>query len=309
MSTEKECSIIIPAYNEEEVIGSFIADLKQILKGLSKEHEIIVVDDGSSDDTYSVISDIEDVKVIRHPYNKGNGAAVKTGILHSCGENIVIIDADGQHDPRHIPEMLELLEAYDLVVGARTSFGVGSRGIGNRIVSRLASYLSGIHIPDLTCGYRAFKREKMLEFIDLLPNGYSLPSTSTLAYATSGYNIKFLPIRPNTRQGGQSSVNVFRDGMKFLVLIVRMVSLFKPLKVFVPISLFFFLLSFLWSIRTISFSGGLSPTVAMLFMAGVFSFLFGLLADQVAEVRLSVGRLKKEMLKQMTYPSPQEKGD
>jgi hypothetical protein len=183
-----------------------------------------------------------------------------------------------------------------LVVGARESFGIGRRGIGNRIVSKLASYLSGINIPDLTCGFRAFKKEKMMEFIDLLPNGYSLPSTSALAFATSGYNIKFIPIKSDIRQGGKSKVNVLKDGMKFLVLIVRMVSLFKPLKVFVPISIFFFLLSVLWSIRTIAFSGGLSPAVAMLFMAGVFSFLFGLLADQLAEVRLSMGKLKKNLL-------------
>lgn len=295
MSTEKEFSVIVPAYNEGEIIGDFLVNLKQVLEGINKDYEVIVVDDGSTDDTYAVVSKVGRVRVIRHPYNKGNGAAVKMGIHNAQGEKIVIIDADGQHDPQHIPNMLNLLEEYDLVVGARESFGIGRRGIGNRIVSKLASYLSRINIPDLTCGFRAFKKEKMMEFIDLLPNGYSLPSTSTLAFATSGYNVKFIPIRANVRQGGKSSVNVFKDGMKFIVLVVRMVSLFKPLKVFVPISIFFFLLSVLWSIRTIAFSGGLSPAVAMLFMAGVFSFLFGLLADQIAEVRLSVGKLKKYM--------------
>ncbi len=292
-----EFSIIVPSFNEEDTLENFLKSLQTVLSASENRYEIIVVDDGSTDDTYTIASKVEGVKIIKHPYNKGNGAAVKIGIHNAHGEKVVIIDADGQHDPQYIPEMLRLLGEYDLVVGARESFGIGKRGFGNYFVSKLASYLSGIKIPDLTCGFRAFKKEKMLEFIDLLPNGFSLPSTSTLAFAISGYNVKFIPIRANTRQGGQSNVNLLRDGMKFLVLIVRMISLFKPLKVFAPMSIFFFLLSFLWSIRTISFSGGLSPTVAMLFMAGAFSFLFGLLADQIAEVRLSMGKLKKDMLK------------
>ncbi len=295
--TEKEFSVIVPAFNEAETIEEFLKKLQMTLTGIDKTHEIIVIDDGSTDKTYSIANNISGIKTIKHPYNKGNGASVKTGIMNAQGEKLVIIDADGQHDPKHIPEMLRLLDEYDLVVGARGSFGIGRRGFGNYFVSRLASYLSGIPIPDLTCGFRAFKKEKVLEFIDLLPNGFSLPSTSTLAFATRGYNVKFIPIDANIRQGGKSSIRITKDGMKFIILIVRMVSLFKPLKVFVPISLALFILSFLWSIRTILYSGGLSPTVAMLFLGGIFTLLFGLLADQISEARLSIGKINKILIK------------
>jgi hypothetical protein len=196
--------------------------------------------------------------------------------------------------------MIRLLDQYDLVVGARETFGLSKRGFGNVFVSKLATYLSGIAISDLTCGFRAFRKEKMMEFIALLPNGFSLPSTSTLAFATSGYNVKFIPIRAHLRQGGKSSIKVLRDGMKFLVLIVRMVSLFKPLKIFVPISLVMFLLGFLWSIRTISYSGGLSPTVVMLFLSGIFTLLIGLLVDHLSETRLLIGKIFKNQVKEDT---------
>ncbi len=297
MKIKRECSIIVPAFNEEDNLTNFLENLKHTLSATNREYEIIVVDDGSKDNTFSIANSIPEVRVFRHPYNKGNGAAVKTGIINAQGEKLIIIDADGQHDPKHIPEMLRLLEEYDLVVGARETFGIGRRGLGNVIVSKLASYLSSITIPDLTCGFRAFKREKMLEFIDLLPNGFSLPSTSTLAFATRGYNVKFIPISANVRQGGKSSIRVTMDGMKFIVLIVRMVSLFKPLKIFAPVSVFLFLAGLLWSVRTIVFSGGLSPAVAILFLAGIFALFIGLLADQLAETRLTLGKMNKLLMK------------
>lgn len=296
MSLKTGFSILVPAFNEEDTLENFFKDLKHALSGIDIDYEIIVIDDGSTDNTFSVAKNTPGVKALKHPYNKGNGAAVKTGIMNAQGEKLVIIDADGQHDPKHIPEMLKLLEKYDLVVGARETFGIGRRGFGNILVSKLASYLSSINIPDLTCGFRAFRKEKMLEFITLLPNGFSLPSTSTLAFATSGYNVKFIPINANVRQGGKSSIRVTKDGVKFMVLIVRMVSLFKPLKIFTPISIFLLLAGLLWSVKTITYSGGLSPTVVMLFLAGIFTFLFGLLTDQLAETRLMMGKIFKHQI-------------
>lgn len=293
-------SIIIPAFNEEETIKTFLDDLQQVLAATNKDYEVLVVDDGSSDNTFSIASGISGVRVVRHPYNKGNGAAVKTGIMNANGENLVVIDADGQHDPRYIPEAFKLLDEYDLVVGARESFGIGRRGFGNVLVSKFASYISGIEIPDLTSGFRAFNREKVLEFIHLFPNGFSLPSTSTLAFAVSGYNVKFIPISIAERQGGESGIKVFRDGMKFLVLMVRMVSLFKPLKVFVPASIISIILGVLWSIRTLIHSNQITPTVIMLLLGGVFIFLFGLLADQMAETRLSIGKINKMLINEKT---------
>lgn len=297
MSSPIDFSIVIPAYNEDETLENFIKELKNALEGVKTIYEIIVVDDGSTDNTYAIANKLQGIKLLRHPYNKGNGAAVKSGIFEAKGEIIIVIDSDGQHDPVHIPHMLGLLKNYDLVVGARDSFGMNRRGFGNRLVSKLATYLSGIHVPDLTSGFRAFKKEKMLEFIDLLPNGFSLPSTSTLAFATSGYNVTFIPIHADRRKGGKSSINVSRDGFKFLVLIVRMISLFKPLKIFAPTSIVLFVLSVLWSVRTIIYYKGLSSTVVMLFLAAVFTFLFGLVADQIAETRLSLGKMHKHMAK------------
>ena len=289
-------SVIIPAYNEEETIEKFLNDLHASLGGVNTTGEVIVVDDGSSDNTSSIANNISGVKVIRHPYNKGNGASVKTGILSAQGERIIIIDADGQHDPQHIPEMLRLLDEYDLVVGARETFGVGRRGFGNIVVSKLASYLTGIKIPDLTCGFRAFKKDKMFEFIDLLPNGFSLPSTSTLAFATRGYNVKFIPITAHVRKGGKSSVMVFKDGMKFLVLIVRMVSLFKPLKVFVPTSISLLFFGLIWSVRSYLLSKSISSLGVMFLLAGIFILMIGLLTDQIAETRLSLGKINKLLM-------------
>jgi glycosyltransferase involved in cell wall biosynthesis len=299
VSLKTEFSVIVPAFNESETIESFIKRLKATLEDVEGNHEIIVIDDGSNDNTYSIVSGLPDIKIVKHPYNKGNGAAVKSGIAKARGEYIVIIDADGQHDPKYIPDMLRLLVEYDLVVGARESFGISRRGFGNSLVSRLASYLSGIKIPDLTCGFRAFKKEKMLEFIDILPNGFSLPSTSTLAFATTGYNIKFIPTSANIRQGGESSISISTDGVKFLILIVRMISLFKPLKVFVPVSILLVFMSLVWSFKTLSYTGEITPTSTMLFLAGIFTFLFGVLADKIAELRLSLGKISN-MLRNKT---------
>jgi glycosyltransferase involved in cell wall biosynthesis len=292
-----ECSLIVPAFNEEETIGELLKNVSNVLSRSGITYEIIVVNDGSTDKTSSIACSVPGVKVITHPYNKGNGASVKAGIQESHGEKIVILDADGQHQAEHIPEMLNLLGEYDLVVGARDDFGFGRRGMGNFFVSKLATYLSGIEIPDLTSGYRAFKKEKMLEFIYLLPNGFSLPSTSTLAFAVNGYNIKFIPIKINKRQGGVSTIKVGRDGTKFIILIVRMISLFHPLKIFAPTSMILFFMGLLWSFRVFLIDYSISSIGAMLLMAGIVTFLIGLLADQISETRFSIGKIVKFHMK------------
>ncbi len=300
--SENKFSVIIPAFNEEETIENLLKNLQAALADINIKYEIIIVDDGSSDNTFSLANNIPGVRVIRHPYNKGNGAAVKTGIQNTKYENLIILDADGQHKPEYIFEFLKFLEEFDLVVGSRESFGIGKRGFGNFFVSWLASYISGIKIPDLTSGFRAFKKDKMLEFIHLLPNGFSLPSTSTLSFAISGYNIKFIPIIAQTRKGGKSSIKILRDGMKFIVLIVRIISLFKPLKIFTPISLSLFIIGLIWAIHTLTYSLTLTATVAMLFLGSIFIFLFGLLADQIAETRLSLGKINKALLQMKIEP-------
>lgn len=293
MMIENNFSVIVPAYNEEETIENLLNNLQAALTDINTDYEIIIVDDGSTDNTFTLANNISGVKVIKHPYNKGNGAAVKTGIQNAKNENLIIIDADGQHKPEYILEFLKCLEEFDLVVGSRESFGIGKRGIGNFFVSWLASYISGIKIPDLTSGFRAFKKDKMLEFIDLLPNGYSLPSTSTLAFATTGYNVKFIPIPARVRQGGKSNIHVLKDGMKFSVLILRMISLFKPLKIFTPVSIFLLLLGSLWSLRGFYLTKAISSLGTMILLSGIFTFLFGLMVDQIAQTRLTLGKLVK----------------
>jgi glycosyltransferase involved in cell wall biosynthesis len=285
-------SVVIPAYNEESAIAGALGRIREATASLP-ETELIVVDDGSTDRTAEIARAVPGVRVIRHPYNKGNGASVKAGIMAATGEAVLVIDADGQHDPAHIPEMIGALEDFDLVVGARKDLFRQRRGWGNYLLTKLASYLGGIRIPDLTSGYRVFKRRLILDFFNILPNGFSLPATSTLAFAVSGHNVKFIEMEFMPRKTGKSKISALKDGLRFLTLIARIISLFHPLKIFVPVSIVLFTGGLAWSVRTMTISGLLSPAGTMLILSGVFSFLFGLLADQVASVRIELGRVMR----------------
>lgn len=293
MGLEKGFSVLVPAFNEEASLEGFLKDLKHALSNVDEEYEIIVIDDGSTDNTFSATANFPEIRVVRHPYNKGYGASIKTGVAEAVYERIVTIDSDGQHDPVHIPEMIKLMEEFDLVAGARHGYISGRRGFGNKFFCWLASYLSNIEVPDLTCGLRAFTKDKFYEFAHIFPNKSSLPSTTILSFAISGYNVKFVPIKDQARVGGVSKVTIVKDGMRFTVLILRMISLFNPMKVFTPLSIILFVLGLLWSVRTIAFSGTLTPTVAMFFLGSIFVFMFGMLADQVAETRLFLGKIYK----------------
>jgi len=299
MAPESGFSVLVPAYNEEDTIENFLRDLKSVLADSEDNYEIIVIDDGSRDNTFSVASNFPDIRILRHPYNKGYGASIKTGVQEALYERIITIDSDGQHDPAHIPEMLKLLSDYDLVAGARHGYISGKRGVGNKFFCRLATYLSNLEIPDLTCGLRAFTKDKFREFVHIFPNKSSLPSTTILSFAISGYNIKFLPIKDQPRTGGVSKVTIVKDGMRFTMLILRMISLFNPLKVFAPLSLILFILGLLWSVRTILYSSQLTPTVAMFFLGSIFVFMFGLIADQLAETRLFMGKFYQAHIKEL----------
>lgn len=305
MSQTEGFSVLVPGYNEEDTIENFLNSLISALSVVDEEHEIIVIDDGSTDKTLSIAGRFPNVRIVSHPYNKGYGASIKTGVQEAKYEKIITIDADGQHDPVHIPEMLELMKKNDLVAGARQSFISGRRGIGNRMFARLASYLSNIQIPDLTCGLRGFTKEKFIEFVHIFPNKSSLPSTTIMAYAISGYNVKFIPISDNPRLGGTSKVKIIKDGMRFFMLIIRLSSIFNPLKMFAPMSGLLFLLGMIWAVRTMIYSyrvSGtfeLSATVPMLFMGAIFVFLFGLLADQIAQTRLTLGRMDKRLMEKL----------
>ncbi len=289
-----ELSIVIPAYNEAEGIGPVL----RRLAAAHPEAEILVVDDGSTDGTAQVVESLglPNVRVIRHPYNKGNGAAVKTGIRHARGRWVAMMDADGQHAPEDLDRLLEKAGPYDLVVGARTRQSETSwvRDLGNWVFNTLASVLTGVEIPDLTSGFRVMDREKILEFLHLLPNGYSYPTTSTLAFLKAGYNVAFVPIVAR-RRVGRSKVKILRDGIKFLVIILRIITLFSPLRIFLPVSLLLFLLSALSAGYTILTERLHIPNSAVLFfLGGILIFLIGLVSEQIAALRLEVASARIE---------------
>ncbi len=279
-----ELTVVMPAHNEAGRIGPVI----QEVRGHCPTAEILVVDDASTDDTAAEAA-VAGATVLRQPYNKGNGAAVKTGIRHARGRSIVLMDADGQHRPADLPRLLEKLDAYDLVVGARDPATQASwlRRVGNAAFNGLATYLTGRPIPDLTSGFRAARREPLREFIHLLPNGYSYPTTITLAFLKAGYSVAFVPIESGRRGGGRSGVRLLRDGARFVLIILRIITLFTPLKVFTPISAVLFLLSLLSTGYTLAAEQRLHipNSAVLLFTMAVIVFLIGLISEQIALLR------------------------
>lgn len=276
-------SVVIPAYNEAESVGEVVGRLRQ----LKPAAEIIVVDDGSTDNT-AAIALAAGAKVLRQPYNKGNGAAVKAGIRAAHGDVILMLDADGQHSADDIDSLLDKIPQYDLVVGARTR---GSdtrliRDIGNAIFNAFSSYMVDRRIPDLTSGFRAVRRARIMEFVNLLPNGYSHTSTSTVAFIKAGYSVAFVPFR-SRKQRGKSQVRWFRDGWRFLLIITRISMLFTPMKVFGPVSLLFFLVGAIYAAFNIVFNRLHIPNGAVLLISvAVIVFLIGLVSEQIATLRL-----------------------
>ena len=276
-------SVVIPAYNEGDSVHRVIEKIRD----LRPHAEIIVVDDASKDSTAEVAREAG-ARVIRHPYNKGNGAAVKTGIRAARGDVVLLLDADGQHPPEDIDHVLAGIGEYDLVVGARTRQSETSwvRDLGNGIFNGLASYLAGRRIPDLTSGFRAMKRDMILEFIHLLPNLYSYPTTSTLAFMKAGYNVGFVDI--TARKGtGRSNTKILRDGVRAVMIILRIITLFAPLKIFLPLSILLFLSGILygiWNIWVMNIPRIPNGSV-MLILSSLFIFLFGLISEQIAALR------------------------
>lgn len=278
-------SVVIPAMNEEQSIGRVV----QAVRAQCPAAEVIVVDDASRDATADV-AEAAGARVIRRPYNIGNGAGVKTGVRAATGEVVVIVDADGQMDPADIPRLLAYIGTYDLVIGARDRAGQQNtlRWLGNSALNRFGSYLVGMEMRDLTSGFRAFRRTVMLEFLHLLPNRFSWPTTSALAFAKAGYHIRFEPIAMRRRQGGQSTQKLMRNGVRFGLIILRIVTLFSPLRVFFPIFLALealALLAYFWSIANGDRWLHIPQSTGMFFLGGLIIFLFGLIAEQIASLR------------------------
>lgn len=275
-------SVIIPAHNEAETIG----DLVRSIQTLYPDYEIIVVNDGSGDNTAKAASDAGAI-VYSHPYNIGNGAAIKSGIRIASGDIMVFMDGDGQHEPKDIGELLEHLPAFDMVVGARPKGRQSSwrRGLGNRLLNWLATYVSKFKIMDLTSGFRAIKAPIARNFLYLLPNTYSYPTTLTLGVLRSGRNLKYTPVDVQVRKGGKSNIRLFRDGIRFFMIITKICALYSPLRIFLPLSFFMFLMGLGYYLYTYISWGRFTNMSALLFTTSVLVFLMGLISEQITQMR------------------------
>ena len=277
MAEPPSVSVIIPAYNEEEAIGPLVAEVKKA----GRWREVLVVDDASTDRT-AERAEAAGARVVRHPYNKGNGAAVKTGVREARGEAVLLMDGDGQHDPADMSRLAEPLGVYDMVIGARAAADQAPvRALGNAIFNRLASWLTGRPIPDLTSGFRAARRDRMLEVLPLLPNGFSYPTTSCLAFLKAGHNVAFVSV--TARAGtGRSKIRAARDGVRFLLIILKIITLYSPLKIFFPLSAASLLLGLAYGAWNVVRHGKIPMGSALLIQLAVVVFLFGLISEQIA---------------------------
>ena len=271
-------SVVLPAKNESGAIGDTIKSI--ILLGLVDE--ILVVNDGSTDNTQQV-AESAGAKVVAHPYSKGNGAAIKTGARTATGDIILFMDADGQHDPQDIPHLLKKIEqGYDLVVGARQKGSQASvgRGIANALYNNLATYMTEQKVKDLTSGFRAVRADKFREFLYLLPNGFSYPTTSTMAFFRAGYSVTYVPIHAAKRIG-KSHIQPLKDGVRFFLIIFKIATLFSPLKMFLPIAVLLFMSATGWYGYTLYEYGRFTNMSALLYTGSIMIFLMGLISEQI----------------------------
>lgn len=281
MADASAVSIVIPAFNE----GPSIAAVVSAMAAAAPWREIIVVDDGSADDTGARAREAG-ARVVSHPYNKGNGAAVKSGIRAASGEFVLILDGDGQHRATDARRLVARLGDFDLVVGARSDStqATAVRRFGNNALNGLASHLTGRAIPDLTSGFRAARREYLLEFLHLLPNGFSTPTTTTLAFIKAGYNVAFEPTDAEARLG-ESKIRLAHDGARFLMIILKIVTLFSPLRVFLPVAVVSFTLGAGYAVWTIATQRHVTNSSVLLIVLAVMVFLVGLVSEQISALR------------------------
>ena len=281
MITDRTVTFVVPTYNEEG-----IGEVVQELRRLYPESPVVVVDDGSADQS-AERARTAGADVIRHPYNKGNGAAVKTGLRTARTEWVVLLDADGQHPPEEAARLVEKLGEYDLVIGARDAQAEVHwwRRAANAVFNRLASYLAGVPIADLTSGFRAARRSHLLEFLHLFPNGFSYPTTSTLSFLRAGYNVAFVPVRMRFRAGGASKIQPLQDGSRFLLIILKMSTLYNPLKIFLPLSVLFAAVGTAYGLWTFAVSGRFANGGVLAWMMAIFTFLVGLISEQINALR------------------------
>jgi glycosyltransferase involved in cell wall biosynthesis len=279
---EFKISVIIPAYNEATTIGNVVSKIKT----LYPDFEIIVVNDGSEDET-AAVAKRAGAKVYSHPYNLGNGAAIKSGIRTASGDILIFMDADLQHNPEDIETMLNYFPDYDMVVGARSIKEQTSlwRALGNKIYNWLASYVAKFDVQDLTSGFRAIKSDIAQQFLYLLPNSYSYPSSLTLAVLRTGRALKYVPIKVKVRKAGKSNIKFFKDGIRFFMIIVKICTLFSPFRIFLPVSFFIFCLGLSYYIYTFLAWGRFTNMSALLFTTSIIIFMMGLISEQISQMK------------------------
>lgn len=282
MADPSTVTVVIPAYEEGAAVGAVV----QSLRSAATWREILVVDDGSADET-ALVAATAGARVITHPYNKGNGAAVKTGIRSAAGEYVLIVDADGQHAAADAVRLVGFLGEYDLVVGTRTGSthqASTARHIGNNVLNWVAGYLTGREIPDLTSGLRAARTSGLREFLHLLPNGFSTPTTTTLSFVKAGYSVHFEPITVGARLG-TSKIKLARDGTRFFLILLKVITIFSPLRIFLPIAAASVALGFAYAAWTAIRYSHITNSSVLLIVLGVVIFLVGLVSEQISTMR------------------------
>ncbi len=274
-------SVVIPAYNEEAVIGETVRSIREMYP----DFEVMVIDDGSTDGT-ALAARRAGAYVWSHPYNMGNGAAIKTGLRLVSGEKIVLMDGDGQHRPSDIDRLLRASESFDMVVGSRSKQGHASRArrFANMVYNGIARYATKFPIEDLTSGFRVVDRDTVVRYLYLLPNTFSYPTTLTMAYLRSGRTVHYVPIETRKRKG-ESKIRPLRDGSRFLLIILKITTLFSPLRIFLPVSLAFLFLGLSNYVYTYTTSGRFTNMSALLLTTAVMIFMMGLISEQITQLR------------------------
>jgi glycosyltransferase involved in cell wall biosynthesis len=279
-------SVVIPAYNEEQAIRQVVSDVRQVLTSCGHEHEILVISDGSTDQTAAEAT-AGGATVLERPYNIGNGAAVKHGIRQASGDVILLMDGDGQHNPADIPRLLQQIDRYEMVVGARVAESDTElhRDMANGLYNRLASYVVGYKVKDLTSGFRAIKAKVAKKIVYLLPNGFSYPSTSTVVLFRSGYSVSYVPIKTAARLG-QSKIRLLRDGLGFLFILLRIAVMFVPMRIFLPLSAVIFFPGFFYAIYRLALGRSWTLPIVISITAGLVIFALGLISAQISLLRM-----------------------
>ena len=279
-------SVVVPVFNEERAVASTIKHLKEVMDKSGYDYEVIAVNDGSKDRSQEILNKINGIKVINHPYNLGYSASLKDGIKHAKGNYILITDADGTYPIKEVPNLLEHIDKYDMVVGERRKENVPLlRRPAKSIISKLANFVSGKKIPDINCGLRIFKKDIALKFWNLFPSGFSFTITITLACLTNEYTVKYVPISYFKRKG-KSTIHPIKDFVNFINLIARIVTYFNPFKVFFSVSILLFLIGLLVFLYTKFYIGLVADiTVIVILLSSLQIFLIGLVADLIAKKR------------------------